>query len=163
MTDSLIPSSAALRAVLAAVVLAVVCMLATPVSAFAAYSGEITVSSSNPRAGSSVNVSGSGFAAGASVTVKLGADTLGTLTADASGNVSGTIKIPADTAAGDYVLKMSGAAPDSSVLVLTSTLTIRKMANTGVDDLAPVALVGVAAAAGGAVVLVASRRRRRDV
>ena len=75
--------------------------------------GSATLSTSTVRAGGSLTVSGSGFAAGAAVSVYLGNQLLATYAANASGTVSGVVSIQAAAAPGTYAVQLIGAAPSS--------------------------------------------------
>ena len=151
-------------------VVATLALVAAPQPAHAAYSGEITVSSSAPRADSTITVTGTGYASGVKVTVKLvstlpggGTITLGSFTSGHDGVASGDVKIPGSVIPGDYQLVMSGLAPDNSVLRLTTPLTVRTPAHTGVDELVPVVAVGAVAALAGVGSFVVYRRRSKPV
>ena len=149
----------------------------------AAYTGNITTSTSIPRAGSSLKVTGTGFAGhvkvkvclqmllksnvegltgivgGATVPRSSNCTNLGTFTSGASGTASGSVSIPSGTTPSEYEIVMTGQAPDGSVLKLQTPITVRKLAHTGIDEFMPVLLVGGIAATAGVVVFVVSRRR----
>lgn len=136
------------------------------------YGGEISTSTSTPRAGGSVDASGSGFKAVSKVKVTLtpfvrsgnvagSSISLGTVTASSEGTASGSFKIPSSTTPGDYTMLMTGVAPDDSVLELSSTLTIRQLANTGVADFTPVLVVGGLALVAGVTMFVFTRKSGR--
>lgn len=91
---------------------------------------------SSVQAGGTVTLTGTGFTAGQVVqAVKLDAGTIigggakGTtpfVTADASGSFTGTVTVPAGTAAGAHVLNVLGSTP--SVISLTVAITVTEAA-----------------------------------
>ncbi|NHC45389.1 hypothetical protein [Motilibacter aurantiacus] len=76
----------------------------------------VTLGATSVQAGSAIPVSGVGFPAGATVTVKLDdARTLTALTAGADGSFTGTVTIPSDVAVGAHTLRFLAQSPATSV------------------------------------------------
>ncbi len=88
--------------------------------------GSATLSTQMVAIGSSLTISGGGFAPGSTVSLYLGSQLLGTTTANASGIASLTIAISAGTAPGTYVIALRGPGQTAGVtrLVGSTTLTI---------------------------------------
>lgn len=88
--------------------------------------GAITVTPATVEPGGTVAVSSADWRPGSDVTAVLHSDpvTLGTLTADASGTVTGNLTIPATTELGSHTLELSGTAPDSTARTVSTSLTV---------------------------------------
>jgi hypothetical protein len=71
-------------------------------------------------------VQSTGWQAGSSVTVTLHSDpvTLGALTADASGNVSGNFSVPAGTPAGAHTVVLDGKDAQAATKQVTLNITV---------------------------------------
>ena len=69
---------------------------------------------------------GGGYGAGALVSVYLGSQLLGTVTASATGTVSATFTIPPGTAPGTYVINLSGAGPGGVTRINFTSLSITR-------------------------------------
>lgn len=131
--------------------------------------GDDTSTSPTVQAGSSVTVSGGGFAPGATVTVTIEPtpETLGTTVAGATGEFTTTVTIPADISAGQHTLKASGATASGSVLVLAQQVTVAtqpssELPATG-SSIASVLLIASAAlVVGGGAVMVVRRNAKRS-
>jgi hypothetical protein len=136
-----------------------------------------SISDSTPTAGSTVTISGGGFAPGSTVTVTIGSGSggltqaagdaivTGTAAADASGNFSITLRVPAGTPAGDYAVVATGVAPDGTRLALRSTVTVTAAVPGGGlpftgDNATSTVWVALAVLALGAVLVIGSRQRR---
>jgi hypothetical protein len=84
--------------------------------------------------GQPVGVSCGGWAPGSSVAVDLLSTPvrIGTLTANASGQVTGTVTIPLGTAAGSHTVRFTGTAADGTALVRSVGVTVsRELPRTG--------------------------------
>lgn len=136
----------------------------------------IALSQTSVAAGGSVVVTGSGFAADASVRIELHSDpvVLGTVRTDAAGALRFSATIPAGTATGAHeIVAIAGAASASTAITVTaasgtttpstgSATTDGSLASTGGDTawLVPVAIVAGVLLAAGAVLLILRRRTR---
>lgn len=100
---------------------------------------KVTVATTTISAGGAVSFEATGFAPDSEVTVELRSDpvTLGTVLADAAGNVAGTMTIPADTPAGEHTLVLSGTGADGAPLQVETAVTVTEPAP--VETPAPVA------------------------
>jgi LPXTG-motif cell wall-anchored protein len=124
----------------------------------------VTVSNSSPSPGETVTVTAGGFQPGseASITILSDPILLATPTADANGQVSADVAIPADFAEGSrHTIEVSGIAPDGSPYSTSIEITLAGgLAQTGAEAAgliaAAVVLVGL-----GAAIVVLSRRRTR--
>lgn len=87
--------------------------------------GPLPVSDTTPEPGDPVTVSGSGFDPGSEVKVTIESDPvlLATVTATASGSFSVDVTIPSSFT-GVHTLEATGIAPDGSVRVLATQITI---------------------------------------
>ncbi|MGI8578816.1 MAG: LPXTG cell wall anchor domain-containing protein [Nocardioidaceae bacterium] len=119
--------------------------------------------------GGSLNLAGTGFTAGETVTASFcGTGTvLGTTTADAQGDVSVTVTIPSDTHLGQRHVCLTGVAGERAVGMVTvvSSTSARGgggLPQTGSTLLAPLAGTGVGLLLIGTLLLVAVRRRRHS-
>lgn len=85
-----------------------------------------TVSASTITAGGAVSFTAHGFAPDSQVEAALHSDPvdLGTFAADALGHVAGTVTIPADVAAGDHTLVLSGTGADGEPLTVEIAITV---------------------------------------
>ncbi|WP_146115407.1 NPCBM/NEW2 domain-containing protein [Microbacterium sp. MYb62] len=83
--------------------------------------GAVSLSASAVDAGETVQVSGSGFAAGESVRIELHSDPvlLTTVEADAAGAFAATVRIPADTATGPHRIVVTSASGITAEAALT--------------------------------------------
>jgi hypothetical protein len=84
--------------------------------------------------GQPVGVSCGGYAPASTVAVDLLSTPvrIGTLTANASGQVTGTVTIPQNTTAGSHTVRFTGTAPDGSTLVRTVAVSVsRELPRTG--------------------------------
>jgi hypothetical protein len=96
--------------------------------AMAQYGGSgLSVSSTTVEPGGSVALSGGGFAPNADVTITLESDpvTLERTTADSSGFLEETVKIPSGTPPGTHTLKASGRAEGGGTQVLSTQIVLR--------------------------------------
>lgn len=132
-------------------------------------SGTLTLSKSTVAPGESLTASGSGYAAGASVTLELHSAvvSLGTVAADSTGNFSKQVTVPSDATLGAHTVKSLGLAPNGGTLTLSSPLTVASsgitnkptgpLAFTGAGWVIPLAGLGLAAVGVGVVL----QRRRQ--
>lgn len=117
--------------------------------------------------GSTMTVSGSGYAPFSSVTVLIysSPQVLTTVVADASGSFTATVTVPAGLPSGNHTLVASGVDNSGVLRYVTLPVTVTggtataRLAYTGVA-VAPMLGGGLAAIAVGAGLLVLSRRRR---
>ena len=87
--------------------------------------GTLSDTSSTVMGGSYITVTGSGYAAGALVTVALGGTTLGSpVIADSRGRISDRILIPTTDASGTWIITATGTAADGGVRVDSAVITI---------------------------------------
>ncbi len=122
-------------------------------------------------AGSSVHISGGGFAPGATVTITLHSTpvTLGTVTASGAGTISADVVLPAGTVNGSHTLQADGAAPGGGTNTLTEQVTVSGgvtadrggLAFTGADVGVIGAIGGGAIVAGIGTIMVTRRARAR--
>ncbi|MET4159337.1 hypothetical protein [Agromyces sp. PvR057] len=132
----------------------------------------VTLSATDLAPGESFELEGAGFDADETVEVVLHSDpiTVGTLTANGSGEVSGTLKVPAAAPEGPHTLVVTGA---TSGLTAEAAVTITAVAGTagagaGAGLLAstgtalPIAAASVALALLAAGGVLTARRRRRS-
>ena len=127
-------------------------------------------SSDKVVAGKTMVVSGTGYLPGSTVTVLIysSPQVLTTVVADASGNFTVTVTVPAGLTAGQHTLVASGVDNAGNARFTTLAVTVSasgvatisgpKLAATGADVTAPL-LGGLAALAIGGGLIVASRRR----
>jgi hypothetical protein len=80
--------------------------------------------SSTVMGGQYITVTGSGYAAGAVVTVALGGTALNTTVADSHGRISDRIQIPTTDASGTWIITATGTAADGGVRVDSAVITI---------------------------------------
>jgi hypothetical protein len=128
----------------------------------------LTLAAGTIRAGGEITVSGAGFTPGEKLAFELHSDpiALGSLTADAGGVLTGTLRIPASAPAGRHTL----VALSGSTVVASVALTVTAAPSTGgaADPADPLASTGgefpgfaVMAAFGFVVLGVTLARRRR--
>jgi titin len=122
-------------------------------------------------AGKTMTVSGTGYMPGSNVTVLIysSPQVLTTVVADASGNFTATVTVPAGLAAGQHTLVASGYDTLGNMRYTTMAVTVSaagaatatgpNLANTGADVTVP-ALGGIATLGLGAGLIAMSRRRR---
>ncbi|PCE15059.1 hypothetical protein AUC47_14835 [Microbacterium sp. SZ1] len=95
----------------------------------------LTLTASSVRAGGDITVSGSGFAPGEVVAFELRSDpiALGSLTADQSGRLGGTLRIPASAPAGAHTLVAlgAGATVQASIAIQVTAAAATGAAVTG--------------------------------
>ena len=85
----------------------------------------LSASSSTVMGGQWITVTGSGYAAGAAVTVALGGIALGPVAiADSRGRISYRILIPTGAASGTWIITATGLAADVGVRVDSAVITI---------------------------------------
>jgi LPXTG-motif cell wall-anchored protein len=142
----------------------------------------ITVSDTTPCPGQSVTVSAQTFAAGATVTVKLGDTVVGTPAADASGKVSLEVTIPAGQVQGPVQVSATGPGAENATVTVNAAVDVVAcnetpppttpgggggngggggLPNTGSDTTMTLVRVGMALAALGGLLLAISTKRRR--
>jgi len=115
--------------------------------------------------GSSVRITGGGYAPNSTVTLIVYSvpQVLATTVADGDGNIDVTVTVPDDLAAGNHTLVAAGVDADGNAHYLTlpiavSTETDAQLAATGADIALP-ALGGLIALAAGGGLIAAARRR----
>jgi 5'-nucleotidase len=120
-------------------------------AAMASYSGDggITVTPSTVGGGNQVTIDSSGWKASSDVTITLHSTpvVLGTVTADASGNVHATETIPSGTAVGAHTIELTGTDPTGAPRDVTSQITVTTGSGGGSlprTGAAIAAMVGVA-------------------
>jgi hypothetical protein len=141
-----------------------------PMAEAAPYGGSSSaqVSDRTPAAGQSVVVSGVGFAPNSKVvvTIEPGSAVLATLTADATGAVTGTVTIPAGTS-GDAKLVLKGVTASGAAVSASMAIVVGSagggLPTTGSNTEPMVMWALAAVAAGGVLVLTVTRRRRHMV
>lgn len=82
----------------------------TGATAVAMTPATVMLGASGGAAGSSTSVSGSGFSPNESVNLSFNGSSLGTVTADANGNISNTIAIPSGLGNGTFAVDATGAS-----------------------------------------------------
>jgi hypothetical protein len=140
---------------------------ATVPAAVPAKNGDLVLaagSSGTVAPGKKVTVTGTGYAPGSSVSVVIysAPQVLTTVVADASGNFTVEVTVPADLAAGSHTLVASGVDANGVLRYVTLPVTVTsagsaQLAYTGADVLVP-ALGGLAAVVVGAGLIVVRRR-----
>ncbi|MFF5626855.1 endonuclease/exonuclease/phosphatase family protein [Microbacterium sp. NPDC012755] len=126
----------------------------------------VTIGEKTVPAGGTLQVIGSGFAAGAELRLELHSKpvTLGTATASATGGFSTLVRIPASTSVGAHTLVV--VLPDATQLRVSVTVTaahgsdVDDLAQTGGEPLVSALWIALAALALGGLLLV--RRRMRQ-
>jgi len=118
------------------------------------------------RVGASFRLTGTGFAAGERTTVELHSEpvTLGTLTADASGRLSGTFTVPSSVTAGTHTLVVTGPTTGTVTLVVAvdpATGTASGLAFTGAELTGGIVAALLLLAAGAGLLMVRRRRLAR--
>jgi hypothetical protein len=125
------------------------------------------VSDSTVRPCDTITVSGSNWQAGSTVQISLDGEQVATDTADASGNVSTSVRIPCALAPGTYVISLSGTAADGTSATATTTITVLAAGGGGAGavrtgaDLSAGLTIMVGLLVLGIGALVATRRRAR--
>ena len=121
-------------------------------------------SSGTVAPGKTITVTGTGYAPGSSVSVVIYStpQVLTTIVADASGNFTVEVTVPAGLAAGSHTLVASGVDANGVLRYVTLPVTVTsagsaQLAYTGADVLLP-ALGGLAAVVVGAGLIVVRRR-----
>ena len=114
----------------------------TPTGAGTSATAVVTPASVPP--GSSVTVSGSGFAPNQSLTVTFDSApaTPATATANASGAFSARITVPTGTTAGSHRIAVNGRNPQGAQLQAVGTVTVT-LARTGAGETIAMTLVGL--------------------
>ena len=140
--------------------------LATPAFAYGPNAATVTTSTSSIAPGGSFTVQGSNFQPNATVTVTLHSNpvTLGTTTANSSGDFSIVVTIPSDTVPGTHEVIATDTAGDSASteIVVTGTVPVATssgLAFTGADIAALSGVGAIALALGGMLILTGRRRR----
>ncbi len=144
-------------------------VLVMPVAAGASgYSGTddgVEISDDTLTFGQQFTVSASGFKPASVVQVFMKSDPvlLGSLTADATGTVSGSFTVPAGTPAGSHTVEFQGTSPADVPLVLQQSVSVSASsgggnATTGAAVI-PFALAGAGLAGAGLMVRSLGRRR----
>ena len=138
----------------AAVVAAVVPLSTAWAGGYPVTTGGLTVEqngqTTNPVApGSTVTVSGEGFASGATVGLDIQSTptSLGTTTAGGSGSISATVTIPSSISAGPHTISATGVSPSGATLVLSAQVTVAIEGALPLTGGNMLALVGAALAA----------------
>lgn len=132
----------------------------------------ITVSPTVVAPGGTVTITCTGFDPGETVIIVLHTDpvTLGTATADPSGDVHTTVTIPTNTTPGQHTITVTG---ETSGLTLSATITVEgavtaaaapssSLPFTGANVAATTGVGAGAVAIGGGLVLAARKRRRHN-
>lgn len=117
---------------------------------------------SGVQPGSTMTLSGSGYAPGSTVTVLIysSPQVLTTVVADSSGKFTVTVTVPAGLEAGNHTLVASGLDPSGVVRYVTLPVTVAgSLAYTGFDVALPLT-GGLIALGVGAALMVVSRRRK---
>lgn len=161
---------------------AFIAMLAFAFSAGAApYTNQATLSvnTQNPAAGGSVTISGQGFGAGESIDITLHTVviSLGTATADASGNFGFSFTLPSGVTGGHTIIAAGRTSGRSASIAITVGQGVGgvgtgsgsgsaggsgsggNLASTGVAIIG-IAALGAVLLGGGAALLISGRRRR---
>lgn len=129
----------------------------------------VVVSATVVAPGGTITISVSGvFTPGEQVTVTVGSTVVGQFTADGNGTVSGTVTIPANLTAGQYLLVLTGANGQTastpfSVAVAASTFSSGSgnLPFTGAEIGTMSAVGGVLLIGGGAAFATGMARKRR--
>lgn len=127
--------------------------------------GAPVLSASSPAPGAPLTVSGDGFRVGSQVRVVMFSEpvVLGTDTADAAGQVSADVKIPASFAAGSqHRIELQGVAPTGEFRILSQNVTLAggsrgTLPLTGAA-VVPVLVAGALLLAVGTALVVSGRR-----
>jgi len=90
-----------------------------------------TTVSSSLAAGGQITISSTGWKAGSDVTGVLHSDpvTLGTLTADSTGRIAGSLTVPSTVPPGDHELVLTGTDPGGLVRTVTAPVTVTAAAS----------------------------------
>ena len=138
-------------------------------AAHASYGGDggLTISPTSVHAGGSLTIDASGWQGSSSVTITLHSDpvVLGTVSADASGNVHATVTVPAATAPGAHTIVATGTGASGSPQEASTGVTVMAASSGGGGSLprtgaaiGALTLVGLGLFGGGALL---SRARKR--
>ena len=161
----LIPRAAALLAA-AILALALGRMPALAAATYSVIAGTLTTSSSTAGLlpGSSITIGGRGYAPGARVviTAQSPETVLGTTTADATGSISGNVKLSLDP--GAHTITATGVAASGGTRVLSLTVVILGVAGLAASDanVGGLAVSGAAALAAGVGLILVARRLGRS-
>jgi LPXTG-motif cell wall-anchored protein len=111
---------------------------------YPAHAGPLTESVGTIPVGGSLQVSGSGYAPGATVTITLESTpvTLTATKANGAGAFQTSVVIPASTAPGAHKIVATGEAPDGGTLTLTGDLTVTSAVAAIPPSAAPAAAPG---------------------
>jgi LPXTG-motif cell wall-anchored protein len=121
-----------------------------------------TVTDDTPAAGQTVTVSGSGGHPNGAVSAAVAGTTVGSGTADASGNFSFPATIPA-SATGTITLDIScGAGAGVDAITLTISAGGQPLPVTGSSDTIPLTTIAIVMLTLGGIVLVIARRRTKS-
>jgi hypothetical protein len=134
--------------------------LAAPAGAQYGPTPTVTVSDTTPEPGQTITLTGQGCPANETVQILFDGTVIASTTADANGNWTAQVTIPASATPGTHTLTSRCGA-----VVLNVTLTVpapaaAPLARTGSDSL-PLARTGIALVTIGALALYAARSRRR--
>lgn len=159
-------------ALLAAASAALLLAVAAPAGAqpYTPGAGSLTLSTSSSPPGGPVTATGSGFAAGTTVTLTIAStpQTIGTTVANSGGGIQATVTIPSNIPAGGHTISATGLDPAGATLVLSAPITVTGaaaapsssgLAFTGTNALRFGGIALVLLLAGGGLVLVTRRRR----
>ena len=125
----------------------------------------LTVNKTNLAPGEALTLTGSGYTAGATITITIESTplVLGTTVADGTGAFTTTVSIPTTFAAGRHTVKATGEGAGGSTIVLSAAVTVASSGSghpfTGAN-VGPPVLVGVGLILVGMVLIVTVRRRR---
>lgn len=158
-------------------------LLAVPNTALAQQyppsSAELTVSTAEVSPGDEITVAGGGFAPNSDVTITFESApvVLAVVRADAAGQFTARVRIPADATPGIHTLRATGVDPQGRPRVLTSTITVRgaqagptaptapraqprsgSLARTGWSGTIPISIAALALIGAGALLLLQVRR-----
>jgi LPXTG-motif cell wall-anchored protein len=124
---------------------------------------QAVLSDTTPDPGQTVTVSGTGAAAGDTVTARLNGSTIGSGTADSGGSFSFPATIPAGTAAGTATVNVD-CGPNGGVAGVTITVSAARggggVATTGSNSTLPLTKLGLSLVVVGGLFVAFSRRRR---
>lgn len=125
------------------------------------YTGATVTTGQNVAAGSTDQVTGSGFTPGTTVTVTLGAEVLGAVLVAPDGGFSLSYTVP--TTCGNYSLTATnGVQTQTTTLVVAcaaAATTAGSLPYTGTNSSMPLVQVGAGLLAAGAVIMLTVRKR----
>lgn len=137
-------------------------MLLTAAPALAQYPptpGGLTGSTGTVKPGGTLTISGGGFKPGSTVTIRIDGVVIATVTADESGRISVTVKVPPGTKPGAHTLTATGITPSGTPNVLGLSLAITGVgADVGGIPIGLIAL-GLILVGGGALAVAARKSR----